>query len=157
MGLIGKENGFKINKYTIIAVCIAVAVISISNILTKSQESKDFNAFIEKCDFDRLEIISINKEDFETSTSNKDIICDLWKLVKNSKLPWHKEKKTYDYSLYLNLYKENVRSEELTIHKDKISDEVHITFYGLRSTFSMSGIDENKLIEKLEQMIIDDN
>jgi ATP-dependent Zn protease len=155
--MLGKKNDFVKNKYIIIAVVIAVVVISLSQFILKNRESKDYSEFIEKCDFDKVEAISIKEKEIKTIITDKQIICALWELVKESKPPWHKQKKLYDYSLHLYFNTEDANSVMIYLYKDKDSNEIQIAFYGRRSTITMSGIDENKLVEEIVQLIIEDN
>ncbi|MBE9546916.1 MAG: hypothetical protein IMF10_05415, partial [Proteobacteria bacterium] len=99
--MLEKKNDFAKNKYIIIAVVLAVVVISLSQFILKNQGSKDYSEFTEKCDFDRIEVISIKEKEIKTTITDKRIICALWELVKNAKSPGHRQKKLYDYSLHL--------------------------------------------------------
>ncbi len=82
MNLIGKENDFVKNKYLIIAVIIAVLGISLSQFFLKYQRSKDYSEFIEKCNFDRIDVISIDELEMKTTIIDKRIICDLFGISK---------------------------------------------------------------------------
>jgi len=154
MDMIGKENDFAKYKYIIIAVVLAVVVIFLSQVILENQRSKDYNEFIKKCDFDKIDAIWIKGKDIKTTITNKRIIYDLWQLVKNAKAPGHRQKKLYDYSLDLYFYIGNDNPVMIYLDKDKGSDEIQIAFYGSRSTFTMEGIDENKLVEKIIHLII---
>jgi len=157
MNKLGKKNDIINYKY-IMAIILAIAVISVFHVIKNKQISKDYSEFIKKCTFNKIDIYYYKHEKkIDTTITDKRIICDLWKLIKNAKSPSNLQKKLYDYSLEAYFYKGDNKPVMVYLDKDKGSNQVQIAFYGQRSTFSMEGIDENGLVEKIVKLIIKNN
>jgi predicted transcriptional regulator YdeE len=152
-----KKNDISKYKYIIIAVVLSVAAIFLVQIFLKSRASKEYSAFVERCDFVRIDAYYIDGKKTATTITDKRIICGLWEIVKKAKLPSRRQKKLYDYVLKLYFVSQDNSQVMISIVKDKGTNEVYLTFHGRRSTFSASGIDEGGLVEEVVQRIIGDN